>query len=119
MSEPKPSFSILLVDDDLLMLRATARTLRHAGMKVVAVETAAAALEELKKDRFDVVLSDWNLRPPERGDRLFAEIEARFPASARLVLYSSHSFDAAQVPYRVLAKPFSVAELVAAVDEQS
>jgi CheY-like chemotaxis protein len=115
MSDATPSFSILLVDDDLLMLRATARTLRHAGMKVVAVETAAAALDELGKEHFDVVLSDWNLRPPERGDRLFAEIELRFPARLRLVLYSSHTFDQQQLRYRVLPKPFSVPELVAAM----
>jgi DNA-binding NtrC family response regulator len=115
MSEAMPPFSILLVDDDVLMLRATARTLRHAGMKVVAVETAAAALDELGKEQFDVVLSDWNLRPPERGDRLFAEIEARLPTRPRLVLYSSHTFDRQQVGYRVLAKPFTVQDLVAAI----
>lgn len=107
---------VLLVDDDVLVQRATARMLRHAGLTVVTATSRAEALEVLGEGRrFDVVLSDYQLDPPDRGDLLFADIEARFPsAPMRLVLYSGRS-EGLTVRYPLLGKPFTVEDLMAAI----
>jgi DNA-binding NtrC family response regulator len=49
---------VLVVDDDVLVLRATQRWLKRNGHDAVAVETARDALARLAEHRFDVVISD-------------------------------------------------------------
>jgi EAL domain-containing protein (putative c-di-GMP-specific phosphodiesterase class I) len=57
--ETNPAVSrILVADDDRDFRRVVARLLRRAGFEVVEVETGTAAIAELGRQSFDVILSD-------------------------------------------------------------
>lgn len=57
------SFTILLVDDDLDVLGANARFLRLNDIEVLVAESAQSAIEKLKVERIDAIVTD--LRMPE------------------------------------------------------
>jgi CheY-like chemotaxis protein len=50
--------SILLVDDEPLVLAVLARLLSNAGYQVVTVTNAEAALEQLRRQPFEVLITD-------------------------------------------------------------
>lgn len=55
---------ILIVDDNRVMRKIVKRTLRQAGLGNHEVEECASgpeALNQLKNNRFDLILSDWNM----------------------------------------------------------
>lgn len=105
---------VLVVDDEVLPRRAVARWLGGLGLEVVAVATAAEALELLAQDRFDVVVADWLLGPGERGDWLLSEVRSRYP-EIRRVLFSGQPIDDPSCAHFYIAKPASVDALERAV----
>ena len=52
---------VLVVDDEAVVRATTARMLERAGHEPVAVEGVAAALQRLRHERVDVVVSDWQM----------------------------------------------------------
>lgn len=56
--ESANDFNILLVDDDLFILSGISRVLEKAGFRVVKVNSGEKAFELLKKESFDLVLTD-------------------------------------------------------------
>ncbi|WP_442511175.1 sigma-54-dependent transcriptional regulator [Novipirellula sp. SH528] len=56
-----PLARILIADDEPLYLRTTGELLRKSGYECVCVADANAALEALRRERFDLVLSDLNM----------------------------------------------------------
>ena len=105
---------VLVVDDEALPRRAVARWLGGLGLEVVAVGSAAEALELLASEPFDVVVADWLLVPPERGDLLLSEVRTRYP-KVRRVLFSGQPIDDPSCAHFYIAKPASVEALERAV----
>lgn len=58
-----PKEKILLIDDDFLVLRTLARVLSAEGYRMTAVDSGVKAVELVKKEDFDLVMSD--IRMPE------------------------------------------------------
>src|SRR5256714_15412047 len=58
-------WSVLMVDDNPAMREAIARSLVRRGCAVTTAADAAAAIESLRRQSFDVVVTDLNM--PERG----------------------------------------------------
>lgn len=56
---------ILVADDEPLMLRFVAETLRRLGKEVVTAENGAKAVEKLEQESFDLVISD--MKMPLKG----------------------------------------------------
>ena len=111
---------LLLVDDDALVLRATARLLSRMGPEVVTAGSAREALIRLEQGpAFDVVLSDLHM-PGISGEQLMRGIRDRWPALS-LVLYTGEVRDEQVVRLRdsgvkgVIHKPFDAKELRAAL----
>ncbi len=112
---------ILLVDDEPAVLAALQRVLRQrfaGALQVHAESDALAALARLKRDEFDIVVSD--LRMPEiDGVALLALAGALQPECVRLLLTGSADFGSAQRAiqdagvFRYLTKPWDEAELCA------
>ena len=110
------ALSILLVDDDLHVLKSVTRVLRRQGWRVEAVNSASAALDLMAEQDFYVVISD--LKMPDVDGIEFLSVVARlYPKSLRVLL--SGSDDAEQrrrareegnVRY-LLGKPWNVDEL--------
>jgi len=76
---------ILIVDDDVPLLRALARILR--GHNLYAATSITAAMEQLERQRMDVVLTDYHL---EEGDGvMLLEMIRRGHPNARRALMST------------------------------
>lgn len=118
---------VLLVDDQVLVLRATASMLRE--LDVVTCGSAAEALQLLARgSHFDVVVSDVTM-PQMGGPELYVRIRERFPHLApRMLLVSGDAYGAtllcdavaareriAQMP-RILHKPVPRDELVREIE---
>jgi DNA-binding NtrC family response regulator len=52
---------VLVVDDEEVVRTATGRMLERAGHEPVTVEGVAEALQRLRRERVDVVVSDWQM----------------------------------------------------------
>ncbi len=56
--------SILIVDDYKTMLRIIRNLLTELGFSNIAEATdGKAAFDKLKKERYDLIISDWNMEP--------------------------------------------------------
>ena len=119
---------VLLVDDQVLVLRATASMLRE--LDVVTAVSAADALRKLTDgSHFDVVVSDVSM-PEMSGPELFVRVRERFPHLAeRFLLLSGDTYAASLICSaisrregiktmpRVLDKPVPRDELVRSIQD--
>lgn len=76
---------ILIADDEPLYLRTTGELLRKAGYECVCVPDANQAIEKLRQETFDLVLSDLNM-----------------PGNIQLELLHEHSESASTAPIIVI-----------------
>lgn len=90
---PRRPLRVLLVDDHLLVLRATCNMLRE--LDVVAAHSAADALTQLAAGaQFDVIVSDVSM-PQMNGLELYVRVRERHPHLAeRFLLLSGDSYGA-------------------------
>src|SRR5438046_10186353 len=65
MTVSRRTWSVLMVDDNAAMREAIARSLARRGCAVTTAADAAEALASLRRQSYDVVVTDLNL--PERG----------------------------------------------------
>jgi DNA-binding NtrC family response regulator len=70
---------ILVVDDEQMLRRVIRRGLVRAGFQVIEAENGVAALEQLRRERFDLVVSDVQM-PVMDGVRLLEAISAAHAA---------------------------------------
>lgn len=80
---------VLIVDDELLLLRSLRRTLVRAGHHVVLATNGRDALEALAHADFEVVLSD--VRMPEMDGIELARRLARLHPTLPLLFMSGHA----------------------------
>lgn len=85
-----PITSILLVDDDALLLRTLGRVFAAEGFKVWQAESGLGALEILHIQKIDIVLTDLQM-PGMDGLELTARMRRQFPAIAVVVLTGQDS----------------------------
>lgn len=93
LSSAHARLRVLLVDDQVLVLRATAGMLRE--LEVVTAGSGAEALARLAEGaHFDVIVSDVAM-PGMNGAELYAEVRRRYPQlSERFLLLSGDSYGA-------------------------
>ena len=118
---------VLVVDDELDTRELVAALLTTCGAKVVSVSSAAEALDEMGRQRFDLLISDIGM-PGMNGYDLMARIRqlpenqgGRTPAVA-LTAYAGiddrkRALDAGYE--RHIPKPFAAAELISAATSLS
>jgi ActR/RegA family two-component response regulator len=113
--------SLLLIDDDSLMIKSIQRSLKRGPWLIRTASTAREAIIELQKNAPDVVLTDVILGDGSGVD--VAQAAARLCPSARVVAMTGVAMAPAGVALAhagvavCLAKPFDMEQLVAAVDE--
>jgi CheY-like chemotaxis protein len=115
---------VMVVDDDVLLRRTIAELLQHASHTVAAFGLAEQALGRLGEERPDVVLLDLGMPPGEMTGVEFLNRIRESPAWSSLpVIIVSGMSDvvnpdllAGLAVTAVLQKPFSGADLVAALD---
>ena len=110
--------SILLVEDDPDIRELLSTLLQLAGFQTTACATAEAALEELREQPFDLVLTDYML-PNRTGGWLLKEAsdEGLLDATPVLVV-TAHPNPADVRHYEVIPKPFDLDDLVMKVQRR-
>lgn len=112
---------ILVAEDEAAVSQFVARALGHAGHEVVAVGDGLQALDALSAERFDLLVTDI-VMPEMDGIALALKASKQWPDMGVLLMTGyaaerqrAHNLEA--LIHRVIAKPFSLAEFLAAVDE--
>lgn len=80
----KPA-EILLVDDEMEILRSLKRELRKENFNLTTANSAIEALEILKEKSFQVIISD-NRMPKMTGIELFEQVKELYPETMKIVL---------------------------------
>lgn len=112
---------ILVVDDDVTILKVFKNILEKEGYIVETVETGKAALERIKKEKFNVCLFDVKL-PDMDGTELLLKL-TKNPETIKIVItgFSSDELGRKAADYGAddfLVKPVKAEELIATVRER-
>jgi DNA-binding NtrC family response regulator len=107
---------LLLVEDDEVFLRPLHRTLELKGYEVLPVQSGEEALDTLKSEDVDLVLTDRRLAGMD-GVELVRQVKAEHPDLAVLVMTAYGTIESAVEAMRLgaedyLVKPFETAELL-------
>ena len=86
---------VLVVDDEIRNAELTALALRDAGHQAEFVNGGAEALRQLESARFDAVVTDLRMAPPD-GLALLATIKTRWPAVGVVLMTAYASMDTAR-----------------------
>lgn len=110
---------ILIADDEPLYLRTTGQLLRKAGYECVCVHDADAALETLRNESFDLILSDLNM-PGNLKLELLQQGRTQWPHIPLIVITGVPSLPTAIESVRLgiadyLLKPVKYEDLLASV----
>ena len=117
-SKQRPTGSTILVcEDDILILTDTADVLRDAGYKVFEAENATKALEIVKTAQVDLLITDIGL-PDQSGEDLAHEVRGLNPDMP--LVFATGGVDDGLVTRmdncQVLGKPFQEAKLLDVVE---
>jgi CheY-like chemotaxis protein len=116
----------MLVDDERVVRAPMARALRNAGWVVIECADGAAALAALRDadtPRVDAIISDIRM-PGMDGPEFYRQLRRERPALAARMLFATGDTASEEVAHfladsgcPVIEKPFTLRELVAAVDQ--
>jgi CheY-like chemotaxis protein len=106
---------IVIAEDDDALRAVWQRTLSKSGYDVRAVANGRIALEVMEHLRPDLVITDLSM-PEVSGSQLIHAMQQR-PALANVpvLIISGWAHTAEPLGYPILAKPFSLQELLAVV----
>lgn len=122
-AETPAAVRILLIEDEVTLRTAIGRFLRANGYTVEAVDSGSAALDLLGSQQFDLILLDLRMKGIT-GEDVYESMQTTHPAQAERVVFMTgdlHSVQASrfirQTGRPVLAKPFTLSELAAKVQQ--
>jgi CheY-like chemotaxis protein len=125
MTVPMTKWTALMVDDNPAMREAIARSLARRGCAVTTAADAAEALASLRRQSFDVIVTDLNM--PEHGGLwlwlwrqavvLRPELRGRFVLIASEPLADPRAMELFLESERFLLKPLSLDTLWRLVEE--
>jgi response regulator RpfG family c-di-GMP phosphodiesterase len=119
-SPPDEMTPILVVDDEEIVLAALQETLRRARYNVVTLADPVAAVEELKKREFSVIITDQSM-PGLSGLELLAQARQVQPYATRILITAILSLDTVIEAinkgeiFRFIVKPWLREEFLATV----
>ncbi len=122
MPEPTTGPSVLVVEDEALLLFTIADDLRDAGFRVFEATNAAAALTLLGNlGGVSVLFTDVAMPGQIDGLRLAHLVEERWPGTKIIVTSGHVNLTDADMPEgaRFIAKPYTPAAIVAAIRRET
>jgi DNA-binding NtrC family response regulator len=112
---------VLIIEDDANMRDMLAVSLQRREFDVVGSDSATTGLEALSSAKFDVVVTDINMRGTD-GIELCRKLSATHPELPVIVITAFGSMDTAIAALRAgavdfLPKPFELEDLSSAIDK--
>jgi CheY-like chemotaxis protein len=112
----KQGVQILVVDDEVAVRRSIKMMLEHVGHTVFQADCGEAALEQLGRLKFDLVITDFSM-PGMQGDQLVARIRQMEPLQAIIMATAfAEAFKVFGKPEgsvdALILKPFTFKELL-------
>jgi len=114
LTASKPS--ILIVDDDLAILRCFSRIFEKKGYNVTVAGKGKEAIEKLSVNRYDVALVDLRL-PDMEGVELFPIIQSRSPKTLKVMLTGKIGLQNSGADV-FLGKPVNPDQLLSIIDAE-
>lgn len=118
ITRPLSRATVLVIDDNRMILNAARNMLTDWGCTVVASESAADAIRQLRANRLkpDVVLADYRLREGCSGIEAIQQIETYLGQGTRGIIITGDTAserlrEASQAGYELLHKPVNPASL--------
>ncbi len=117
----KKSLRILIVDDEKEILKSLSRILESAGYQTYIAQNFSQALEVLKVNRVDLVLSDLVMEN-KNGLDLLKEIRSNFPYLKVIMMTAYGTIDSSieaikNGAFGYILKPFNIEELLNEIDK--
>lgn len=112
---------ILIAENELALREFIARGLEQRRHKVTMAQDGSEALDNLKKAKFDLLLTDIDM-PIMDGIALALAAGRDYP-KMKIIIMSGHEHQIerahglSDLVYRVVSKPFTIAGICAVVDE--
>jgi DNA-binding NtrC family response regulator len=112
---------ILVVDDNLILRELMETILLSCGHSCVSVEDGLAAINLLKNETFDMVISDIEM-PRLNGFELLSHVKNKYPGTKVIMISGKYRPDSTihglpiEDAHHFLAKPFSVSLFLSTVD---
>ena len=107
-----PKYRLLLVDDEIGIVKALARVFRQENYEVVTAASGDEALQRLAEGDFQLVISDF-MMPGMNGAQFLREVKARWPETIRIMLTGQANTDAVMgaindgAVYKFILKPWN------------
>jgi DNA-binding NtrC family response regulator len=114
--QPSLGLKVLYVEDDLDIQEALREVLEFAGYQVTIASTATEGLEALRKERFHLVISDYNLPDFSGGKMLTLAAQAGLLNCESIILTGASTLDGT-AGYRVIRKPIDVDKFLLRIHE--
>jgi CheY-like chemotaxis protein len=85
--------TILVVDDNRMYREAVRRNLEFVGYDVIEAEDRADALEKIRQNMPDLVITDLDMRTRTEGLDLIQDVKARYPTLPVVLISAVGTFD--------------------------
>jgi DNA-binding NtrC family response regulator len=114
------NYRVLLIDDDLHVLRALLRNLRDEPYELHTATSAEEGLSLLRQHAIDLVVCDWKM-PGMSGTEFLATVARQFPHTIRIMLTGHATLPMVMgainqgAVHKFLTKPFEASELAAII----
>ncbi len=112
---------VLIVDDEAIMRNFLVETFKREGIETVAAINGKEALEYLRKQKFDLVMTDMNL-PEATGMEILKKVKENMPETLVVVITAFGSIENAVEAMKLgafdyLLKPFSLESIEAILEK--
>jgi len=116
------SVRVLFVDDESSIRITLPAILEQAGFHVTTAATVPEALDFIRKEKFDLLLSDMNIGQPGDGFTVISAMRRSQPEAVTLILTGFPDFDTALQALRsqvddYLTKPADVKRLLSVINQ--
>ena len=114
------SSTLLIIDDDTVVLDSLKRLFRVEGYEIVTAENAEEGLKQLEKQNIDLIVCDYKM-PGKSGLEFLQETLPQYPDVIRILLTGQADLDMAIDAinkggvYKFMLKPWNNEELVITV----
>ena len=114
--------SILLAEDDLIIRKSLAYYLNDSGFSVVQVENGVEAVEEIRKSKFDLIITDLNM-PYMGGLEIINVVRNELKLDTPIIVLTSSGVEKVELESfniganEFVAKPFSPSVLKARINK--